>query len=81
MNVEQDADIEQQVEALAARLAELTERKVATEKRVRALMAAEDHKAGVYYAQEIFEAQQQKLMLETEMEIARRQRNRLTLPQ
>jgi hypothetical protein len=81
MTAMQDADIERQAEALATKLAELTERKMATEKRVRELMAAEDHKAGVFYAKEIFEAKQQKLMLETDMEITRRQRNRLLMPQ
>ncbi len=81
MNPEQDADVERQVEALSAKLAELAERKAATEKRVRELMAAEDFKAGVFHAQEIFAAKQEKLALETEMEIARRQRNRLAMPQ
>lgn len=77
----QDQDIERQAEELAAKLAELTERRDAAQKRVRDLMAAEDHKAGVFYAQEIFAAQQEKLMLETDMEITRRQRNRLMMPQ
>ena len=43
------------------------------------LRAAEDIKAGVYYAQEIFAAKQEKLALETEMEITRRQRVRLLM--
>jgi hypothetical protein len=81
MTAKPDTDIERQAEALAAKLVELTERKTATEKRIRELMAAEDHKAGVYHAKEIFEAKQQKLMLETDMEITRRQRNRLLMPQ
>jgi hypothetical protein len=44
-------------------------------------MAAEDHKAGVSHAQEIFAAKQEKLMLDTEWEIARRRKNRLLMPQ
>ena len=44
------------------------------------LVLAEDHKAGVTYAQEIFAAKQEKLMLETEMEITRRRRVRLLMP-
>jgi len=72
-------DIERQAGELAAKLAELTERRDAVVKRVRELMAAEDSKAGVYYAQEIFAAKQEKLALETEMEITRRQRVRLLM--
>jgi hypothetical protein len=81
MTATPETDIERQIEELAAKLAEVTERKVATEKRIRELMAAEDLRAGVYYAREIFEAKQEKLVLETEMEITRRQRNRLMQPQ
>lgn len=76
-----DTDIDRRVDELSAKLAELTERKAAAEKRVRELTAAEDFKAGVYYAGEIFAAKQEKLALETEMEITRRQRNRLSMPQ
>ncbi len=72
-------DIERQAEELAAKLAELTERRDAAVKRARELMAVEDSKAGVYYAQEIFAAKQEKLALETEMEITRRQRVRLLM--
>ena len=72
-------DIEAQVAAIEAERAELLERKVAAEKRARDFMAAEDHKAGVNHAQEIFAAKQEKLALETEMEITRRQRVRLLM--
>ncbi len=81
MNAELDADVEKQIEALAGELAALTERRDAAVKRVRDLMAAEDFKAGVFHAQEIFETQQEKLTLETEMELVRRKRNRLLMPQ
>ena len=74
-----DAATERQAEELAAKLAALTEQRDAVVKRVRELMAAEDSKAGVYYAQEIFAAKQEKLALETEMEITRRQRVRLLM--
>jgi hypothetical protein len=76
-----DPEIEARIEALSSQLAKLAERKKAAEQRVRELMAAEDVRGGVTYAQEIFEAKQEKLVLETEMEIARRQRNRLLMPQ
>ncbi|HML56534.1 hypothetical protein [Solidesulfovibrio carbinolicus] len=74
-------DIEAQVAAIEAEMAELLERKAAAEKRARDFMAAEDHKAGVSHAQEIFAAKQEKLMLDTEWEIARRKKNRLLMPQ
>jgi hypothetical protein len=72
-------DHERQIEELTAKLASLTERKAAVEKRVRDLMAAEDCRAGITFAKEIFEAQQEKLVLTTEMDITRRRRKRLTM--
>jgi uncharacterized membrane protein len=77
MTVGQDAQTRQEIEALDAEMAELAEKQKVVEQRARELMAAEDHKAGVYYAQEIFAAKQEKLTLETQLEIARRRRNRL----
>ena len=81
MNAELNDDVEKQIEALAGELAALTERRDAAVRRVRELMAAEDFKAGVFHAQAIFETQQEKLTLETEMELVRRKRNRLLMPQ
>ena len=81
MSAAEDAETERRVAELSAKLAELTERKVAVETRVRELLAAEDFAAGVYHAREIFEAKQEKLALETEMEITRRRRVRLLMPQ
>ena len=72
-------DHKRQIEELTAKLASLTERKAAAEKRVRDLMAAEDCRAGITFAKEIFEARQEKLALATEMEITRRQRKRLAM--
>uniref|UniRef100_I2Q469 Uncharacterized protein n=1 Tax=Desulfovibrio sp. U5L TaxID=596152 RepID=I2Q469_9BACT len=73
-------DIAAKEAELSARMEELAARKAAVEKQVRELMAAEDHKAGVSHAQAIFAAKQEKLALETEFEIARRQKKRLTMP-
>ena len=81
MTSAEDTDIERRVAELSAKLAELTEHRAAVETRVRELLAAEDFAAGVYRAREIFEAKQEKLVLETEMEITRRQRKRLSMPQ
>ena len=76
-----DAETTRQIEELAAAIAELTAKRDAAEKRARELLAAEDPKAGVFHAQEIFAAKQEKLALDTDIEIARRRRNRLLLPQ
>ena len=76
-----DAETARQVEELATSIAELTAKRDAAEKRARELLAAEDPKAGVFHAQEIFAAKQEKLALDTDIEIARRRRNRLLLPQ
>ncbi|WP_428565719.1 MAG: hypothetical protein ACP59X_05085 [Solidesulfovibrio sp. DCME] len=73
----QQATADEQIAALDAESVALAERKAAVEKQVRELMAAEDCRAGVYYAQEIFAAKQEKLVLETQLEILRRRRNRL----
>ncbi len=76
-----ETDIAREAEALEQEMAAVAEKKTAVEKRVRELMAAEDPRAGVSYAQEIFEAQQEKLMLATQHEVLRRRRNRLLLEQ
>lgn len=76
-----DAATMREVEELAAQIAGLTEKREAVLNRVRELMAAEDPKAGIFHAQEIFAARQEKLTLDTEIEIVRRRRNRLLMPQ
>lgn len=81
MSADNGMDIEAEVAELTRQLAELGERKTAVEQRVRELMAAEDVRAGKCFAKEIFEAKQEKLALDTELEIARRRRNRLLMPQ
>lgn len=81
MTNDHDPAVSLQIEELTTKLAALTERKTAAQTRVRELMAAEDCRAGITFAKEIYEAQQEKLTLETEMEITRRQRNRLAMPQ
>jgi hypothetical protein len=73
----QEQDVAAEIKALEAELASLEAEKTAAAKRVRELMDAEDPRAGVCYAQEIFAAKQEKLTLETRHEIARRRRNRL----
>ncbi|EHJ47759.1 hypothetical protein DFW101_1751 [Solidesulfovibrio carbinoliphilus subsp. oakridgensis] len=74
-----ETDIAAKEAELSARMEALAARKAVVEKQVRELMAAEDHKAGISHAQAIFAAKQEKLALETELEIARRQKKRLTM--
>ncbi len=71
------ANVAEEIAALDVELAELAEKKAIVEKRVRELMAAEDLRAGVFHAQEIFSAKQEKLTLVTQLEIVRRRRERL----
>ena len=61
MTATDGTDIAAKEAELAAKMEELAARKAAVEKRVRELMAAEDHKAGVSHAQAIFAAKQEKL--------------------
>jgi len=77
--LEPDAETTRQVAQLEAELAALTEQRDAMAKRVRELMDAEDVRAGVCYAQEIFAAKQEKLALDTSVDITRRRRNRLLM--
>ncbi|EFL49482.1 conserved hypothetical protein [Solidesulfovibrio fructosivorans JJ]] len=74
-----DAKTARQAQELEAEIAVLTEQRDAMAKRIRELMDAEDVKAGVYHAQEIFAAKQEKLALDTSLDIARRRRNRLLM--
>jgi len=67
------------IEELTAKLTALADRLAAVEKHVRKLMDAEDCRAGITFAKEIFEARQEKLALATKMEITRRQRKRLAM--
>ena len=76
-----ETDIAAEAEALEKEMAAVAERRIAVEKRVRELMASEDPRAGVSYAQEIFAAQQEKLTLATQHEVLRRRRNRLLMEQ
>ncbi|THB67594.1 MAG: hypothetical protein D6E12_08275 [Desulfovibrio sp.] len=64
--------MENQVEDMARleeQLAELTAKRDARDEEVKQLRASEDPSSGRYYAQEIFEAQQDKLKLEVEVQV------------
>lgn len=62
-----NGDTEKAIAAAEAELAGFAAEKKAAEERIRELRAREDFKNGVYFPKEIFEAQQDKLRLETEM--------------
>jgi hypothetical protein len=64
---------------LEAEIADLERQKKSSEDLVQDLMAKEDPKAGVYFAQEIFQAGQDKLRLATEIEIRKKRINRIRL--
>jgi len=57
----------------------LKAQKADMEARIRVLRDSEDFEAGVYHAGEIFELQQNKLRLETELEFIRKKINRIRL--
>ena len=78
MDTDQGKDTAAEVADLTAKNVTLAERKAEVEKRLRALCEAEDLKAGVYFAQEIFTAKQERLTIATEIEINRCRINRLT---
>lgn len=55
------------VAAAEAEMAGFAAEKKAVEERIRDLRSREDFKRGIYFPKEIFEAQQDKLRLETEI--------------
>jgi predicted nucleic acid-binding Zn-ribbon protein len=55
------------IAAAEAEMADFAAEKKAVEERIRDLRSREDFKNGVYFPKEIFEAQQDKLRLETEI--------------
>ncbi|NJB68819.1 erythromycin esterase-like protein [Desulfobaculum xiamenense] len=74
-----DVSVSDDIETLSREFEEFKLQKEAAEAQVKNLRNAEDPKNGVFYAQEIFHLQQDKLRLDTEMEIRRRRMNRLRM--
>lgn len=68
----QIADLEKEIETL-------TLEKQEAEAKVKELREAEDPVRGIWFAQEIFAFQQEKLRLEVELELRRKKINRLRL--
>lgn len=67
------------ITALKAEIEALTADKKAAEARIIHLRDSEDPTKGVFHNQEIFQAQQDKLRLETEIDIRRRRIRRIDL--
>ncbi len=68
-----------QIEALRAELEEFAKLKAEAEKQVRDLRERERPMDGIFFAKEIFEAQQEKLRLEVELQTRQNRLNRLTM--
>jgi len=75
----EEESVSAELERLSQEFEELKLQKETVEAQVKKLMAEEDPAQGVYYAQDIFRLQQDKLRLATEMEFRRRKQNRLRL--
>jgi len=74
-----DEKTQQAIAAAEAEIAAFTVEKQAAEKRARDLRSREDFKNEIYFPKEIFEAQQEKLRLETEILIRTNSIKRLRL--
>jgi hypothetical protein len=72
-------DLPQDVESLKAQIETLTAEKKAAEARVIHLRASEDPAKGVFHNKDIFQAQQDKLRLDTEIVIRRNKIRRIEL--
>lgn len=68
-----------EIQALQAEMAAFAEQGKACAARIRELRASEDPARGVFFAQEIFAATQEKLRLEVEAEFKRKKINRIRL--
>lgn len=76
---EKDASVFEEIESLTQEMESFKVLKAEAEAKVLELRAGEDIKAGKVFPREIFECQQEKLRLETEIELRRRKINRLRL--
>ncbi len=74
-----DASDSEEVERLGREIEDLATQKLVLEQSVRRMRDAEDLPNGVVFAQEIFQAQQERLRLEVEMEMRRKKINRIRL--
>lgn len=72
-------DLPRDIEALAAQIEALNAEKAAVMAKVVHLRDSEDPAKGIFHNQEIFQAQQDKLRLETEIDIRRRKIRRIEL--
>lgn len=78
-DVSASTDLPGDIETLKAQIEALSAEKSATEAKVIHLRDSEDPAKGVFHSREIFQAQQDKLRLETEIDLRRRKIRRLEL--
>ncbi|GAB7079664.1 hypothetical protein [Megalodesulfovibrio paquesii] len=76
---ENDASNFAEISRLREEIANLESEKRAAETRAQQLRASENPALGVYFAQEIFQAQQEKLRLEVEIKLRKNKINRLQM--
>jgi len=69
----------EELERLGREIEDLAAQKLVREQSVRKMRDSEDLEKGVVFAQEIFQAQQECLRLEVEMELRRKKINRIRL--
>ncbi len=74
-----DASESELIAQCEAAMAEFTAQRDECVRRVRELIAAEDHVNGVYHATEIYRLQKDKLRLDVEIEFKRKKINRIRL--
>lgn len=75
----EDVSVFEEIETLTKECESFKARKAEAEAKILELRASEDLAAGKYFAKEIFHAQQDKLRLETEMQIISNKIKRLRM--
>jgi hypothetical protein len=78
-NGDGELSTDQDLAELEATMERLGREKRACEEKIHSLWRAEDPGQGMYFAQEIFAAQQEKLRLQVEMDLCRAKKNRYLL--
>lgn len=73
----EDALWTEAIAGLEAEIADLEQDRAQSEHRIRELRASEDLKAGIVYAREIFQLQQDKLRLGVEIDLRQKKINRI----
>jgi uncharacterized membrane protein len=78
-NGDGELSTDQDLAEVEAAMERLGREKDECEEKIQSLRSAEDPGQGMYFAQEIFAAQQEKLRLQVEMDLCRAKKNRYLL--